>query len=146
MPQVPWTAYFGAKRPVRCLLIFLYPQSLFRPKNTPMWRNSRISNAKHHLPSHTTCRVARDWVPLFSSTTCNPPKFIHTAAMASKQEWDVQHALFLSATQENSDLFEQNNEGNTRASTKSTVVGKARVMSYEDIVEAQRKTGRERRR
>jgi hypothetical protein len=41
--------------------------------------------------------------------------------------------------QENSDLFKQNNESNTRASTKSTVVGKARVMSYEDIVEAQRK-------
>jgi hypothetical protein len=38
---------------------------------------------------------------------------------------------------ENRLLFEQNNESNRRQSTKSTVVGKAKVMSYEDIVEAQ---------
>ncbi|KAN0117098.1 hypothetical protein V8E51_003075 [Hyaloscypha variabilis] len=35
-------------------------------------------------------------------------------------------------------LFEQNNEKTTRKSIKATVVGGARVMSYEDIVEAQR--------
>lgn len=40
---------------------------------------------------------------------------------------------------ENSDLFKQNNESNVRASTKSTVVGKGIVMSFDDIVEAQRK-------
>ena len=33
----------------------------------------------------------------------------------------------------------QNNESNCRQSTRSTVVGKAKVMSYEDIVEAQAK-------
>jgi hypothetical protein len=33
----------------------------------------------------------------------------------------------------------QNNERNCRQSTRSTVVGKAKVMSYEDIVEAQAK-------
>lgn len=37
---------------------------------------------------------------------------------------------------ENRLLFQQNNEAKCRRSTKSTVVGKARVMSYEDIVEA----------
>ena len=36
-------------------------------------------------------------------------------------------------------LFEQNNESNFRQSTRSTVVGKAKVMSYEDIIEAQAK-------
>jgi hypothetical protein len=41
--------------------------------------------------------------------------------------------------EENSLLFEQNNEKAVRTSTKSTVVGTARVMSYEDIVEAQKK-------
>jgi hypothetical protein len=41
--------------------------------------------------------------------------------------------------QENSDLFKQNNESNMRASTKSTVVGKARIMSFKDIIEAQKK-------
>ena len=36
-------------------------------------------------------------------------------------------------------LIEQNNERKTRLSVRSTVVGSARVMSYEDIVEARRK-------
>ena len=40
---------------------------------------------------------------------------------------------------ENRLLFEQNNESTCRRSTRSTVVGKAKVMSYEDIVEAQAK-------
>ena len=39
---------------------------------------------------------------------------------------------------ENLLLFEQNNERNTRKSIKATAVGKAKVLSYEDIVEAQR--------
>jgi hypothetical protein len=36
-------------------------------------------------------------------------------------------------------LFEQNNEKTTRTSIKATVVGTAKVLSYEDIVEAQQK-------
>ncbi|CRG92947.1 hypothetical protein PISL3812_10043 [Talaromyces islandicus] len=40
---------------------------------------------------------------------------------------------------ENRLLFEQNNEKTTRQSTGSRVVGHAKVMSYEDILEAQRK-------
>jgi hypothetical protein len=40
---------------------------------------------------------------------------------------------------ENRLLFEQNNKRNCRQSTRSTVVGKTKVMSYEDIVEAQAK-------
>ena len=40
---------------------------------------------------------------------------------------------------ENQLLFKQNDEAKRRKSTKSTVVGKAKVMSYEDIVEAQGK-------
>ena len=40
---------------------------------------------------------------------------------------------------ENLNLFKQNNERECRQSTRSTVVGKAKVMSYEDIVEAQAK-------
>jgi hypothetical protein len=39
---------------------------------------------------------------------------------------------------ENLLLFEQNNEQNTRKSIKATAVGSAKVMSYEDIVEAQK--------
>jgi hypothetical protein len=39
---------------------------------------------------------------------------------------------------ENLLLFEQNNEKATRKSIKATVVASARVMSYEDIVEAQK--------
>ena len=40
---------------------------------------------------------------------------------------------------ENRLLFEQNNEGKTRQSVKSTVPGKARIMAYDDIVEAEQK-------
>jgi hypothetical protein len=40
---------------------------------------------------------------------------------------------------ENHDLFKQNNESHTRTSMKSTMVGKGKVMSYEDIMEAQKK-------
>jgi hypothetical protein len=40
---------------------------------------------------------------------------------------------------ENRLLFKQNNEAKCRQSTRSTVVGTAKVMSYEDIVEAQGK-------
>ena len=36
-------------------------------------------------------------------------------------------------------LLEQDNESRSRMSTKSTVIDKAKVMSYEDIVEAQKK-------
>jgi DDE superfamily endonuclease len=40
---------------------------------------------------------------------------------------------------ENHDLFKQNNESNTRSSISSTMVEKGKVMSYEDILEVQRK-------
>jgi hypothetical protein len=40
---------------------------------------------------------------------------------------------------ENLNLFKRNNERECRQLTRSTVVGKAKVMSYEDIVEAQAK-------
>jgi hypothetical protein len=40
---------------------------------------------------------------------------------------------------ENQLLFKQNNEAKVRRSTKSTIVGKAKVMSYEDIKEARAK-------
>jgi hypothetical protein len=43
---------------------------------------------------------------------------------------------------ENRLLFEQNNEKQTRISIKSTVTGNAKVMSYDDIVEAQAKRDR----
>jgi hypothetical protein len=37
---------------------------------------------------------------------------------------------------ENRLLFKQNDEANRRKSTRSTIAGKAKVMSYEDIVKA----------
>lgn len=41
--------------------------------------------------------------------------------------------------QQNHDLFEQNNEKKSRQRTKSTVVGKAKIMTFEDIAVAKRK-------
>jgi hypothetical protein len=40
---------------------------------------------------------------------------------------------------ENRLLFEQNNERTTRLSTKATVIGTAKVMSYDEIVKAQQR-------
>lgn len=40
---------------------------------------------------------------------------------------------------ENRELFKQNNEAKHRRSAKSTMIGKAKVMSYEDIEEARAK-------
>jgi hypothetical protein len=40
---------------------------------------------------------------------------------------------------ENFDLFNENNASSTRALIKSTEVGKAKVMSFEEIAEAQKK-------
>ena len=58
-------------------------------------------------------------------------KFANTA----KRAMSARDLLF----QENSDLFKQNNESNVRALTKSTVVGKGIVISFEEIREAQKK-------
>ena len=41
--------------------------------------------------------------------------------------------------QQDHDLFEQNNEKKNRQRTKSTVVGKAKIMTFEDIAVAKRK-------
>jgi hypothetical protein len=48
----------------------------------------------------------------------------------------AERALLL---EENRILFEQNNENTCRQSSGLTVVGHAKVMSYDDIVEAQKK-------
>jgi hypothetical protein len=48
----------------------------------------------------------------------------------------AERALLL---EDNELLFEQNNESRIRKSTKAMVVGKAKVMRYEDIVEAEKK-------
>jgi hypothetical protein len=48
----------------------------------------------------------------------------------------AERALLL---EENRVLFEQNNEKTCRQSSGTTVVGHAKVMSYEDIIEAQKK-------
>jgi hypothetical protein len=56
-------------------------------------------------------------------------------ANAAESAMSARDLLF----QESSELFQQNNESNVRASTKSIVVGKERVLSFEDTVEARRK-------
>jgi hypothetical protein len=56
-------------------------------------------------------------------------------ANAAERAMSARDLLF----QENSDLFKQNNESTTPASTKSIVVGKARFISFEDITETRKK-------
>ncbi|KIW21929.1 hypothetical protein, variant [Cladophialophora immunda] len=44
---------------------------------------------------------------------------------------------------ENKNLFEQNNEKKTRSSTRSTVIGRAKIMAYDDILAARTKRAAE---
>ncbi|KAJ5366098.1 hypothetical protein N7541_000039 [Penicillium brevicompactum] len=98
--------------------------------------------------------------PTVSSNICHTPNTSdHFALLRSEVEQDAQNldgvckrrlqtlsratekvfaerALLL---EENRILFEQNNEKTCRQSSGLTVVGHAKVMSYEDIVEAQKK-------
>ena len=60
---------------------------------------------------------------------------LHKLVNAARKAF-AERALLLD---ENRLLFEQNNESNCRQSTRLTVVNKAKVMSYDDIVEAQAK-------
>jgi hypothetical protein len=60
---------------------------------------------------------------------------LHKLANVAEKAF-AERALLLD---ENRLLFEQNNESKSRSSTKATIVGKAKVMTYEDIVEAQAK-------
>lgn len=98
--------------------------------------------------------------PTVSSDLCHTPKTSdHFALLRSEVQEDIQgldgmckrrlqtlsraaekvfaeRALLL---EENRILFEQNNEKTCRKSSGQTVVGHAKVMSYDDIVEAQKK-------
>jgi hypothetical protein len=44
---------------------------------------------------------------------------------------------------DNKNLFEQNNEKKIRASTRSTVIGRAKIMTYDDILAARNKRAAE---
>lgn len=56
-------------------------------------------------------------------------------ASAGERAISARDLLYL----ENTDLVKRNNESNTRASTKLTMVGKMRVMSFQGIMEAWKK-------
>ena len=61
--------------------------------------------------------------------------YLQKIAHAAEKAFSDRALLF----DENKLLFEQNNEKSMRDSTKRTIVGRAKVMSYNDLVEAQRK-------
>ena len=65
----------------------------------------------------------------------NSQQCLRKFANAAERAMTARDLLF----KENLDLFKQNNESHTRESRKSNMVGKAKVMSYEDIQEAQKK-------
>lgn len=76
-------------------------------------------------------RIERDINMLDNQSKCRLQKLAKAAEKAF-----AERALLLD---ENKLLFEQNNESRPRVSTRSTVIGKAKIISCEDIVEAQRK-------
>lgn len=120
---------------------------------------SRVLREFQALPPKIQTKIAVDH-PNVSSHPCRTPTTSdHLASLCSEVEQDTQsldsaskhrlqklgraaaqvfaeRALLL---EENRVLFEQNNEKTCRQSSGTTVVGHAKVMSYEDITEAQKK-------
>jgi hypothetical protein len=95
---------------------------------------SRLKDGVPHTPvtseALTSLRsvIEQDIDVLDEPSKCRVQKLANAA-----QNWVAECALLLD---ENRLLFDQNNESNIRKSTKSTVVGKAKVMSYEDLGKA----------
>ncbi|CZT24135.1 related to transposase [Ramularia collo-cygni] len=100
---------------------------------------SRVDDLSLPLETPTTatflsklrCRVEGSISPLDEDSKLCIQKLANAAEGAF-----AERALLLD---ENRVLFEQNNEKTIRQTTKTTVVGKAKIMRYEDIVEAQSK-------
>lgn len=94
----------------------------------------------HHDLMHTP--VTREsltylWTKFEQETALNSPnkyRFQKLAYAAEKAFAD--RAIILD---KNKLLFEQNNERTTRSSIRSTVTGTTKIMTYEDIIEAQGK-------
>lgn len=106
---------------------------------------SQTANTTADLPS------SNDMLPTpvtYESLTFLRTKIEHSTALDSPDSHRIQklanaaekafadRAILLD---ENKKLFDHNNEKTTRQSVRSTMVGKARVMSYEAIVEAEQK-------
>lgn len=68
--------------------------------------------------------------------------FDNKAKLGLEKLWHAAERAYTDRTMlvdENKILFEQNNEKTVRATGKTTVVGRAKVMSYQDILDAQQK-------
>ncbi|KAF2721187.1 hypothetical protein K431DRAFT_320483 [Polychaeton citri CBS 116435] len=92
-------------------------------------RNIRASWSKAGLFPFSPDRVLKDMEQLASKL------YLQKMANAVEKLFADRALLF----DENKLLFEQNNKKSIRDSTRGTVVGRAKVMSYNDLVEAQRK-------
>ncbi|KAL9638657.1 MAG: hypothetical protein Q9164_001416 [Protoblastenia rupestris] len=106
--------------------------ALWRPrvhKKSPALTSDTIQTELlvHHDLMHTPVNWA--------SLTCLRTKFEQETALTSPKKAFTDRAILLD---ENKLLFEQNNEKVTRSTARS-VVGTAKVMTYDDILEAQRK-------
>lgn len=84
----------------------------------------------------------------WESLTCLRTKIEYGSALNSSAKYHFQKLtnstenVFADRTtllNKNRLLFEQNNEKTTRQSVKSTMPGNARIMTYDDIVEAEQK-------
>jgi hypothetical protein len=107
--------------------------------------NSTGDDMLHHLETPKTPKTFENLVSLRKnvemSLTRQEVLDSHTKLSIQKIADAAENAFAERAIllDENSLLFEQNNEKTTRTSMKATVVGTAKVLSYEDIVEAQQK-------
>jgi hypothetical protein len=98
----------------------------------------------HHLKTPETPKTFENLVSLRKNVEISLTRqdVVDTHTKLSIQKGDAAENAFAERAillDENLLLFEQNNEKTTRTSMKATVVGTAKVLSYEDIVEAQQK-------
>jgi hypothetical protein len=78
------------------------------------------------------CRIIEQNIPALND---HSQQYFRKFANAAERAITARDFLF----KEIMDLFKQNNESNARASSNSTMVGKVKILSYEDIKEAQKK-------
>jgi hypothetical protein len=109
---------------------------------SPLVVNSKGDDMPHHLETPKTPTTFENLVVLRKNVGMSLARqeVVDTYTKLSVQKIaDAAENAFAERAillDENMLLFEQNNEKTTRTSMKATVVGTAKVLSYEDIVEA----------
>jgi hypothetical protein len=94
---------------------------------------SRLKDVPHTPVTSEALTSLRSLIEQDVDVLGEPSKYRVRKLANAAQKWVAECAILLD---ENKLLFEQNNESNVRKSTRSTVVGKAKVMSWDELEKA----------